>query len=85
MTKELTGMYEVFEAVENAIRGSTPELRDSLRKALAGYQEDFPGEYFWATGPQAPVMLHHLMLACTPCDCDVVKVQKLKPASPVQH
>jgi hypothetical protein len=29
----------------------------------SGYTKDFPEDYFWAIGPQSPVLLHHLMHA----------------------
>jgi hypothetical protein len=64
--RELTGMYELLDAVEAAINSAAPRKRKSLARAVAAYCEDFPDEFFWATGPQAPTLLSHLMMAVTP-------------------
>ena len=64
--RELTGMYEVFEAVENVIRAADPALSRRLYDVMNSYGDDFPDEYFWATGPQSPVLLHGLLFACSP-------------------
>jgi Ni/Fe-hydrogenase subunit HybB-like protein len=63
---ELTGMYELLEAVERLVHASEPALQAALARVFDDYSKDFPEEYFWATGPQAPVLLHHLMFSLTP-------------------
>lgn len=64
--RELVGMYEVLEAVESAIKSAALEEQRALAEALTNYCHDFPDEFFWATGPQAPTLLNHLMMAVTP-------------------
>ena len=64
--RQLVGMYEVLDAVEAAIKSTAPAESDSLARALSQYCEDFPEEFFWATGPQARTLLNHLMMAVTP-------------------
>jgi hypothetical protein len=61
--KELTGMYELLEAIEETIKSADPVKRKALEHVLTAYAKDFPDEYFWAIGPQSPVMLHHIMFA----------------------
>lgn len=69
MTKRkrpLVGMYEVLEAVEAAIKSAAPAERAALATTLEHYCDDFPDEFFWAIGPQAPTLLNHLMMSVTP-------------------
>ncbi len=61
--KPLTGIYELMDAIEGAIKSAPAAERKALAATIAAYSEDFPDDYFWAVGPQAPVMLHHLMNA----------------------
>jgi len=58
----ITGMYDVFDALEAALKASDPKCREALAKAIDGFMKDFPDEFFWATGPQAPTLLYHLMM-----------------------
>ena len=66
----MTGMYELLEAIEATITGADPAKREALAATIDAYVEDFPDEYYWATGAQAPALLHHLMqtidAACRP-------------------
>jgi hypothetical protein len=62
----MTGMIEVLEAVELLVHSATPELKGKLAKTFDGYSNDFPEEYFWATGPKAPALLYSLMFALMP-------------------
>ena len=41
----------------------TAEKREALAKTIDAYSEDFQEDFFWATGPQAPVLLYHLMMS----------------------
>jgi hypothetical protein len=61
-----TGMYELLEAVEAAIESAEPAKREALATTINAYMNDFPDEYFWAVGPQAPTLLHHIMHAIEP-------------------
>ena len=67
---EPTGMYELLEAIEAAIKAADPATRETLAETIDAYTEDFPDDFFWAIGPQAPVLLHHLLMlidaACRP-------------------
>lgn len=61
--KRLTGIYELLDAIEGAIKSAPAATRETLAATIAAYADDFPDDYFWAIGPQAPMMLHHLMSA----------------------
>lgn len=65
MTDEepIIGMYDLLEALEAVIKAADPEKREALAAAVDGYQANFPDEFFWATGAQAPTLLHHLTIA----------------------
>jgi hypothetical protein len=59
----ITGMYELLDAVEAVITAADPAKREALAKTIDAYAEDFPEEFFWAIGAQAPTLLHHLLSA----------------------
>ena len=62
--EKIMGMYEMLEAVEAVIRAADPAKREALADAIDAYAEGpFSEEFFWATGAQSPVLLHHLMSA----------------------
>jgi hypothetical protein len=63
---EPTGMYEILDTVELMVHAAEPALKDALTRVFSAYANDFPDEYFWATGPQAPALLHNLMFALMP-------------------
>lgn len=69
--REIVGMYEVLDALEDALDSASPEKRKALSETLNGFARDFPEEFFWAVGPQSPALLHHLMYAidCEPVHC----------------
>ena len=62
-SEKITGMYELLDAVEAVIAASDPAKRETLAQTIDAYCEDFPDEFFWATGAQSPSLLHHLMMA----------------------
>jgi hypothetical protein len=63
-TEDIVGMYELLAAVEAVIQAADPKKRAALAKTIDAYAEGPVGEEFhWATGPQAPTLLHHLMMA----------------------
>ena len=66
------GMYDLLETLESLIRAAPAEKRQELANVLKSYAESFPDEFYWATGAQAPTLLHHLMMsidmACTSND-----------------
>jgi len=57
------GMYEFVNAVEEAIKAADPAKRQALAETIDAYHDDFPIEFHWAIGEQAPALLHNLMLA----------------------
>lgn len=65
-----TGMYELFYAIEGVIKTADPAKREVLAQTIDAYAEDFPEEFFWVIGPQAPTFLHNLFMtidaACRP-------------------
>ena len=74
MADDITGMYEVLAALKAVISSAAPDKRDALAQAMDGYAEHFPEEFFWATGGQSPLLLHHLMteidVSCRPDDTE---------------
>jgi len=64
MTDEpkITGVYEFLDALRDVIISSDPARRKTLAKTIDAWAEDFPDEFHWATGIQAPVLLHHLLM-----------------------
>jgi hypothetical protein len=57
------GMYQFVNAVEEMIRSADSGKRQALAQIIDAYHEDYPDEFNWATGGQAPALLHNLMLA----------------------
>ena len=63
MKDEPTGMYELLDAIEDVIKTADPAKRANLAKTIAAYADDFPDEFFWAVGAQAPTLLSQLLMA----------------------
>jgi hypothetical protein len=67
---DITGMWELLDAIEAAIRAADPAKREALAHTVDAYAEDFPDEFFWASGAQAPTLLFHMLntidSACRP-------------------
>ena len=57
-----TGMYEVLDAIEAAIKACDPKKRKALAAAVDAYAEDFPDEFDWAIGVQSPNLLALIMM-----------------------
>jgi hypothetical protein len=66
----IIGIYELLDAVEAVIKAADPEKRKILAQTIDSYAEQFPDEFYWAIGAQAPMMLHELLTtidaACRP-------------------
>ena len=64
MTDEpkITGVYEFLDALRDVIISSDPAKRETLAMTIDAWAQDFPDEFHWATGIQAPVLLHHLLM-----------------------
>ena len=58
----LIGMYELLDAIGAALKSAEPAKREALAKTVDAYCEDFPNEFYWAIGAQAPSFLSHLLL-----------------------
>lgn len=60
----LTDRYELLEAVEAVVQASDPAKREALADTIEAYATGgLSDEWNWATGPQSPVLLHHLIKA----------------------
>ena len=59
----VTDMYEFLDALTDVITSSDPAKRELLAEMIDGYANDFPDDFFWAIGAQAPALLHDLMIA----------------------
>jgi hypothetical protein len=63
MTEEpITGVYELLDAIEAVIIAADPAKREALATTIDAYAEDFPEDFHWAIGPQAPSFLYNLMM-----------------------
>jgi len=63
MKDEPTGMYELLDAIEDVIKAADPAKRADLAKTIDAYADDFPDDFFWAVGAQAPTLLSQLLMA----------------------
>ena len=59
--ESITGMYELLNALFDVIKAAPKAERETLASVIDAYAEDFPEEYFWATGAQSPALLYNLM------------------------
>jgi hypothetical protein len=70
MDDDITSIYQLLDAIEAVIKAADPAKREALARTIDAYAEDFPEDFFWATGSQAPMLLHHLFntidSACRP-------------------
>ena len=64
MTDEpFTSMYELLDAIEAVIKAADPAKREALANTIDAYHDDFPEDFHWAIGAQAPTLLSHLIIA----------------------
>jgi hypothetical protein len=61
MDDDITSIYQLLDAIEAVIKAADPAKREALTRTIDAYAEDFPEDFFWATGSQAPMLLHHLL------------------------
>ena len=61
MNDDITSIYQLLDAIEAVIKAADPAKREALTRTIDAYAEDFPEDFFWATGSQAPMLLHHLL------------------------
>jgi len=81
MTEENTsgGVYELLDALVAVIAASDPAKREALAAAIDAYAEDYTEDFLWATGMQAPTLLHH-MFNSIDCACRPESQSKPRPA-----
>ena len=60
---EITGMYDLLDALEAVIKSSDHQKREVLALTIDAYHENFLEDFHWAVGAQSPVLLHHLVLS----------------------
>ena len=58
-----TSMYELLDAIEAVIKAADPAKREALASTIDAYHDDFPEDFHWAIGAQAPTLLSHLIIA----------------------
>jgi hypothetical protein len=80
-THELIGMYELLDAIEAVVKAADPVKREALAQTIDSYSEDFPDEFFWATGPQSPALLNHMLSAI---DAACRPEKQSKPRAPIR-
>ena len=61
----ITGMYEMLEALEDALKSADSAKREVLAKTIDAYHGDFPEDVDWALGAQSPTLLYHLFMSIT--------------------
>ena len=58
---EIIGMYELLDALEEALKSADLVKRRKLAETIGAYEKDLPDEFYWAVGAQSPALLHNLM------------------------
>ena len=65
-----TRMSDLLEALQMTLAASDPERREAVGSEIEAYAVHFPEGFRWASGPQAPTLLHCLLStiqnACQP-------------------
>ncbi len=61
MTDEPITIDELLDATETVIVAADPAKREALATTIDAYAHDFPEDFHWAIGPQAPSFLYHLL------------------------
>ena len=76
--EEFTGMYELLDALEAALKTADPAKRQALAKTSDAYH--------WAIGAQAPTLLYHLFMsidaACRPDKQSIKAAWRHPPRGP---
>jgi hypothetical protein len=63
MSDKPTLLFDVLDALEDALKHCAPDKRKALADTLDAYSEDCTEDFWWALGQQSPTMLHMLMTA----------------------
>ena len=61
MDDDITGMYELLDAIEGVIKAADPAKREAHARTIDAWANDFPEDFLWAVGPQAPTLLNHIL------------------------
>jgi hypothetical protein len=69
--QKITVYPELIDAVVKAVTTCDPATREVLAGTIAAYKRDFPQDFYWATGPQAPAILRDLMMEIFVAACCV--------------
>ena len=62
-SEEPTSWIELLDAIESVIKAADPAKRETLAQTIDAYAEDFPDDFYWATGVQAPSLLSNMLNA----------------------
>ena len=66
MDDDITSIYQLLDAIEAVIKAADPAKREALARTIEAYAEDFPEDFFWATGSQAPMLPQPIVsMTCT--------------------
>jgi hypothetical protein len=79
MSDEIVGMYELLDAIEAVIKAADPAKREALAQTIDGFAEDFPEDFYWAVGPQAPSLLAHIMMTIDAAPRAAIRLVDRKP------
>ena len=58
MSDKPTLLFDVLDALEDALKHCAPDKRKALANTLDAYSEDCAEDFWWALGQQSPTMLH---------------------------
>jgi hypothetical protein len=61
MHRPVTGIHDLLDAVEAAVKAAEPSKREALAQTIDAYCNNFPDDFYWAIGPQAPTFLSRLL------------------------
>lgn len=81
-SREPTCIHCVLDAIQAVIQSADPATREALAATIDSYSEDFPEDFFWATGMQSPRMLYDLLMTIDgACRREVEPPKDKKPAA----
>src|SRR5580704_8721043 len=80
MSDKPTLLFDVLDALEDALKHCAPDKRKALANTLDAYSEDCAEDFWWALGQQSPTMLHALMTAIV-SGCQTGSSWRQAPAS----
>src|SRR5215471_8877665 len=65
MDDAITSIYGLLDAIEAVIKAADPAKREALTRTIDAYAEDFPEDFFWATGSLLNVILPLILNVCS--------------------